>query len=136
MNKKNAQELASLFFMTRQLMRAKLPSGAADPNAWLRCETLRYIARLQAPTMRDVARYLRVQAPSATSLIANLARQQLVARCGSPSDKRVVRIRITAKGQRALAAYGRRSTSTMRKVFTKLTAAEIMRLMRILRRLQ
>ncbi len=136
MNEKIARELTTLFFMTRQLMRAKLPSGAADPNAWLRFETLRYIAQLQEPMMQDVAKHLRIRAPSATSLIRNLVRDGLVARRGLSSDKRVVRIRLTKQGALALSVYGKRSTSTMRKVFIRSSPAEIRTLMDILRSLQ
>ena len=126
----------TLFFLTRQIVRARVPSKIPDANAWLRFETLQYIALSRDPTMHDVARHLRVQAPSATSLIGNLARKGYIARRGSPSDKRIVRIRLTKQGRSALAAYGTCSASKVRDVFAKLGANDIRILIGILHRLQ
>jgi len=136
MNDDTFRDLASLFFTTRQIIRAKIPSGKADPNAWLRCETLRFIAQADGPTMQDVAAYLRVKAPSATSLIANLDRERAVVRRGEARDKRITRIYLTPHGRKLLAAYTKRSAATMRSVFSKLNAAEIHELGRVLRRLR
>jgi DNA-binding MarR family transcriptional regulator len=136
MNNKTAQNLVTLFFLTRQIVRARVPSKIPDPNAWLRFETLQYIALSRDPTMHDVARHLRVQAPSATSLIGNLARKGYIARRGSPSDKRIVRIRLTKRGRGALATYGKCSASRVREVFAKLDAEDIRTLAGILHRLQ
>jgi DNA-binding MarR family transcriptional regulator len=130
------QELASLFFSTRQIIRAELPAGKIDPNAWLRSETLRYIAASGGPTMQEVAAYLRVKAPSATSLIANLAARGLVVRRGIARDKRVTRIYLTPRGRTILTASAKRSVAAVRAVFSKLSGAEIHELVRVLRRLR
>ena len=133
---KTLRELTSLFFTTRQIIRAELPGGKPNPNAWLRFETLRFIAELREPTMQDIARHLRVRAPSATSLVRNLVSAGLAARCTVRADKRVVRIQLTRHGVRALAAYQKRSTAIMHKVFSKLGKREIWVLASILRRLR
>src|ERR1700685_3368005 len=101
MKSKNFSELTSLFFTTRQIIKQQLPkSGNSDPNTWLRFETLRFIAETNNPTMRDVARYLSVKAPSATSLISHLAKSGLIERKGEKGDKRIVRISLTKLGRR------------------------------------
>ena len=66
MKKNDFQELSTLFFEMRQTIRANLPDGQADPNAWMRCETLRFVSESEGPTMRELAKHLRVTAPSAT----------------------------------------------------------------------
>src|SRR5438309_8680935 len=100
-NRKNTfVELAQLFFATRQLVRSKLPHGSGDSNEWMRCETLRYIRlNTPAPTMREVANYLRVKAPSATSVVIRLEREGLVSRIREQDDKRIVRLALTHKGE-------------------------------------
>jgi hypothetical protein len=83
------RRLPNLFFVTRQLMRSKVrSSGKSGHNSWMRLETLRYIGEHPNSTMRDIATYLRVTAPSATSLIAGLIRRKLIARERDKKDKR------------------------------------------------
>ena len=133
----NFSELTSLFFTTRQIIKQQLPkSGQADPNTWLHFETLRFIAKENNPTMQDVARYLRVKAPSATSLVAHLAKAGFVERKGQKEDKRIVRISLTDRGKREVKNYTARCATAMRKAFSKLDDREIGELITILRRLR
>ena len=133
----NLSELTSLFFTTRQIIKAQLPkSGNSDPNTWLRFETLRFIAEAGNPTMQDVAQYLRVKAPSATSLIGHLAKAGLIERKGERNDKRIVRISLTARGRREVKNYTVRCQSAMRKAFSKLDEGELEGLATILRHLR
>lgn len=129
------QELTSLFFKMRQNIRANLPQGQADPNAWMRCETLRFIDAYQPPTMQEIAKHLRITAPSATSLIRKLSSLGWIERKPSGSDKRVVRIALSAAGKRELRRYQAQSERTMRKVFSKLPESDLRQLKRVLRSL-
>jgi len=130
------QELASLYFSTRQIIRAKLPGGKADPNAWMRFETMRYIEDANGPTMQDIADYLRIKAPSATSLVAHLARQNSVRRAVGTDDKRVTRLYLTSHGKKLLAEHRKHSVSVMRKVFADFKPDEVDELVRLLRHLR
>jgi len=130
------QELASLFFSTRQIIRSRLPGSAADPNAWLRFQTMRFIADSGEPTMQEVADYLRIKAPSATSLIGYLAGKKLVARRTSVRDKRITRLALTERGRKILAEHQKRSNMTLRRVFNDFPDSDVRELARILRRLR
>lgn len=135
-NKKDFQELASLFFTTRQIIRSKLPQDKAnDPSCWHRLEALRFIGERKNPTMHEVARYVRVKAPSATSLIGHLISRGLVARHKEKGDKRVVRVLLTKKGERVLKKYKESSSATMQNVFMQLGSSKIRQLADILREL-
>jgi DNA-binding MarR family transcriptional regulator len=128
------EELAALFFETRQIIRSRVPgNGRHDHNAWLRLETLRFIAQAKDPSMRDIARYVRITAPSATSLVKHLEGLGLIRRTQVSSDKRIVRILVTPKGKRALAAYARTARRTMQAVFGELAAQDIEKLRALLR---
>jgi DNA-binding MarR family transcriptional regulator len=129
-------ELTSLFFTTRQIIKQQMPSGESDPNTWLRFETLRFIGEAKDPTMQDVARYLRVKAPSATSLVAHLAKDGFIVRNGEREDKRIVRISLTAAGKREVKSYTVRKQRTMQKAFSKLDDRELDELVTILRHLR
>ena len=120
----------------RQTIRANLPDGQGDPNAWMRCETLRFVDQSEGPTMREVAKHLRVTAPSATSLVRKLSSLGWVKRVPSESDKRVVMIRLTTAGERELARYRTQAERTMRKVFSKLPDRDLTHLKHALRTLR
>ena len=131
------QELTTLFFTTRQIIRAELPTkDVCDPNEWLYNEVLRFVEQSEGPTMQDIAQHLRVKAPSATSLIAHLVNAGWIERIGSTKDRRIVRIYVTKKGESELKGYTKRSTIMMRKVFSRLDSKEIETLVSILRRVQ
>lgn len=126
-------ECCPLFFETRQIIRQNLRGDKPDPNVWLRLETLRFIEEAGEPTMHDIARRLRIAAPSATSLIEHLSKKRWITRHKNPGDKRVVRITLTVAGKKTLAGYRERSTTTMRRVFSKLPERDVTELIRILR---
>jgi DNA-binding MarR family transcriptional regulator len=130
--------LATLLFITKQIIKRQLPpiDGPVDPNMWLRLETMRFIADTKNPTMQDVAGFLRIKAPSATSMIAHLVRLGFVTREGEKGDKRVVRIVLTPLGTKEVKKYSKRSITMMRKTFSRLDEQEINELVRILTRLQ
>jgi DNA-binding MarR family transcriptional regulator len=128
-------ELARLFFETRQIIRDHVPEGVRDPNAWMRSEALRFIADAKEPGMKDLAAYLRVRAPSATSLVIHLEREGLVTRATCRDDRRIVRIMLTQKGTRTVRAYEKRSADIMHRVFGKLSDRELEDFTAALRRL-
>lgn len=128
-------ELSGLFFETRQIIRQKLPgSKQSDPNAWLRLQTMHFIERSDAPTMHDVAAYLRIKAPSATSLIANLVAQGMIVR-ETGADRREVVLSVSPEGKRLLKSYGAQSTKMMRHAFSTLDDKEVGSLCAILKKL-
>ncbi len=130
-------ELATLFFSTKQIMRKQMPNnGHTDPNAWLRFETMRFIGEMKEPSMQDLAEYLRIKAPSATSLVAHLVEAGFVERKSEAGDKRVVRVALTPHGKKEVADYMARSVVTMRKTFSKLDQREVAALSDILRHLR
>lgn len=131
------RDLSTLFFETRQIIRGKLPKkGNSDPNAWLRCETLRFVKSAESPTMQEIAQFLRITAPSATSLIAYLEKLGMLVRIREPEDKRVVRISLTKQGERELSDYDKRCARTMAAVFQELPPREVRELRRILNELR
>ena len=128
-------ELSELFFETRQIIKQRLPGAErSDPNAWLRVQTMQYIERADSPTMHDVAEYLRITAPSATSLIAHLVAKGMIAR-ETGADRRVVRLSVTPLGKKLLKQYAIKSEKLMRHAFSKLEESEVGSLCSILKKL-
>ncbi len=128
-------ELSGLFFETRQIIKQKMPQGhKTDPHAWMRLQTMQFIERHGFATMHDVADYLRIKAPSATSLIANLVARGMIAR-EIGRDRREVRLSLTPLGKQTLTEYGTKSEEMMRNAFSTLDEREVGSLCSILKKL-
>ncbi len=128
-------ELSGLFFETRQIIKQKVPGDTqADPNAWMRLQTMQFIDKTESVTMHDVAQYLRIKAPSATSLIANLVSRGMIDRSVG-RDRREVRLSLTPLGKKTLKQYGTKSEELMRHTFSTLDDSEVGSLCNILKKL-
>lgn len=102
----------SLFSAVRRIMRARFAQGKKlDPSTWLQIETLKFIADHDKPKMKDIADYLSITAPSATSLVGELVKSELVTSYTDRRDRRSSRLVLTKKGRSELTkavARGRR----------------------------
>jgi DNA-binding MarR family transcriptional regulator len=137
MNDELYRKLPSLFFTARQLMRSRVRSaGKSDPYNWMRLETLRFISANGGATMHDVAGYLRITAPSATSLVRGLMRRGFLVRKAGKADKRIVFLSLSPKGKKLLDTYVKQSAGIMHEVFSRLGVHDVRELARILQLLQ
>lgn len=116
----------SLFFAVRGIMRTKFAQGKKlDPSTWLRIETMKFIMDHDAPKMKDVADYLSITAPSATSLVGGLVKSGFVAYAADTSDRRTSRLVLTAKGKAELKSAMTRGTKHLRSLFAVLSDKEL-----------
>ncbi len=117
--------LISLFFNTGRLIQEKTQKeDTVDPISMLQLEALRLIA-LEKPTMKRIADYFHIKAPSATSLVNGLVKAGRVKRIEHNGDRRVVQMMITKKGELFLKDGLKQMTHHMSQVFSKLTDAQI-----------
>jgi len=132
----DVMEAASLFFAVRGIVRTKLAQGKKlDPYAWLRIESLKFIADRE-PSMRDVAEYLSITAPSATSLVSGLVRDGFVARRTSSSDRRASVLTLTPNGKKELSRAVARGRRLLAELFGTLSPAELQAFIRALARVR
>ncbi len=133
---KDVARAISRFFAVRGLVRRTLARGKRlDPSAWLHIETLKFIADRDRPRQKDLATYLSITAPSATSLVANLVKQGLVVRKSDERDKRALRLALSPKGERTLKAALRRGARLLEQLFAALSERELTAFTRSLERL-
>ena len=98
-NPKKIEYLISLFFNTGRLIKEKSCNNEEiDPISMLKIEAIRLI-EAEKPTMKRIAEYLHIKAPSATSIINGLVKMGYVKRTTDSNDRRVVQIIITNKGK-------------------------------------
>lgn len=65
-------------------------------------QTLKFVHEHKNPLMKDVSGYLCVAPPSATALIDHLSKGEYLDRVADTNDRRIVRLKITKKGQAEL----------------------------------
>jgi DNA-binding MarR family transcriptional regulator len=68
----------------------------------LQIQTLTFLQQRKATTMSNIAEYLQIELPSATSLINKLVAMHLVKRTSNQRDRRVVGIVLSDKGTELL----------------------------------
>ena len=116
----------SLFFAVRGIMRTRLAQGKRlDPSTWLRIETMKFILDHDAPKIKDVADYLSITAPSATSLVGGLVKSGFVAYAADTSDRRTSRLALTSAGKAELKSAIARGTKHLRGLFAALSDKEL-----------
>lgn len=128
--------LISLIFKTGRIVREGVKQRERiNPFSVLQLETLQYVADHHNPTMNDIARYLSITPPSATSLITAVVRDGYLERLHDKTDRRKVRLALTSRGRRAIDHGVRQMSAQMRGVFEHLSTKEQKDLMHILDKL-
>lgn len=105
---------------TRRIRRQT--DGGQSPSAISALATIR---RLGSPSLGEVAEAEGVSRPSLTVQAAALEQQGLIAREPEPSDRRLVRVRLTAKGNRVLQASRTRRNAYLARMLRGLPASEL-----------
>jgi DNA-binding MarR family transcriptional regulator len=126
-------EIINLIFNIRQLMHEKLSGHYTKKVSFLQIITLRYIEE-KRPLMKDIASYLAITPPSATSLVNSLIKSGLAKRESSKKDRRIVRIEITDSGKKNMKNNLSEVTLRMRKNLESLTKKEQEQLKKILKK--
>ena len=98
-------------------------------------QALRYVQEYKNPLMKDLAEYLCVAPPSATSLIDQLVKLGHLTRVADRGDRRIVRLEITAEGKRELKKSYQVMAKHLREVLTVLNKKEIENFITILEKL-
>lgn len=124
-------QIINLIFNVRQLLHEKLASGKDGKVSFLQMITMLYIKK-KKPLMKEVADYLAITPPSATSVVNSLIEEGNIMRVLDPEDRRIVRVAITKKGEKALRDNQEMIFSRMRKSLEYLSTKEQKDLARIL----
>lgn len=132
----NLEKLVSMIFTTSRLIRERSGNEQKiDPFSILQLETLRYVDEKENPSMREIADYLCITAPSATSLINTLVKSKRLLRIHDKADRRLVRLAITPKGKESLVIGFKKITKRMQAVLSNLSEKERTNLIMILEKL-
>ena len=124
-------KIVSLIFATRKMLHEQKDQHKGKNCSFLHLITLGFIQQHE-PLMKDIAGFLGVAPPSATSLVNTLSKSELIYREADKTDRRNVKIMISKKGEKFLEAHKSIMAETMRAKLKKLSAAQQQQLENIL----
>jgi len=116
-------QLLPLMIAFGRLLRVEMAKHLA-PLSLLHLQTLQFVAEAGNPTMREVAAYLKISAPSATEIITALVKEKCLTRVSDPEDRRKVRLVVSAAGKSALKRAEVRKAKAFAAVIEPLSVRE------------
>lgn len=136
MKKSNYNQLVSLIFATARIIHEKIKHNKeAKFYSPLKMETLYFIKRSGNPLMKEVAEFLCVTPPSATSIIDQLVKSKIIIRQVGEKDRRKIRLAITSEGEKMIKKIREQKAKHLEKILAKLNSAEQENLIKILKKL-
>ncbi len=130
---KNKEELIKLLFATSRLIREKFKETAESGGiSFTHLKALRFIGEKEKPTMKEIADSLGITPPSATSLIEPFVQNGWLKRVYDETDRRIVRLALTAKGQETLDEASKMMVKKLEDLLANLNEQQMVNLREIL----
>ena len=124
--------LLPLIFELGRVLKSEAHKDDVEMPSHLHIETLRFIQESQTPSMSDIANYLRVARPTATSLINSFVDEGMLERAPDMEDRRVVRLQLSKKGKKVLEEVMQKRADAFSRIIAPLSDADCKELARIL----
>ena len=126
-NKNNLSELLPLLFGVIRSIQTHLNKKHRQDLTFfspLQIHTLAFIKEHKNPLMRELADFLGVTPPSATSLVDGLVKSKMLKRHFNKSDRRVVYLHITQLGEKNLKNGFRQMATHLKEIYNCLNKKE------------
>jgi DNA-binding MarR family transcriptional regulator len=127
------ERLLPLMFEMGRLLKCEMTREGASLPSFLHLETLRFIQEHGAPTMSDIADYLKIAPPSATALMNPFVKEGLIERTEDPEDRRRVRLSLSKKGVAILKQTLQKREQAFANITASLSNRDCIELSRILK---
>ena len=125
-------KLLPLIFEMGRVLKSEAYRDDAEMPSYLHIETLRFIQESKTPSMSDIASYLRVARPTATTLINTFVADGMLERVHDVDDRRIVRLQLSQKGSAALEETMKKRADAFARVIKSLSDKDCIELARIL----
>lgn len=129
------KKIISLIFSTRRLLHERSRECNCKLLPILQMETLRFVIDHHKANMRQLADYLNIRPPSATSLINDLEKGGLISRIYDKKDRRSVKLAVTDEGKAAVGAAMAKMIKKMSERLKNLDEEEQDSLIKILKKI-
>jgi DNA-binding MarR family transcriptional regulator len=127
MNKKQTSQPALedlLLALRRKIIESMRKDDLSHNLTLSQSEALRMIGVEEAKTMKDIAKALNITPPSATALIEEMERKELIVREKNIQDRRIVSIRLTKKAQKLFSQVCLRKKLILNRMLKKLSGQD------------
>ncbi|MDD5639467.1 MAG: MarR family transcriptional regulator [Candidatus Pacebacteria bacterium] len=131
------RELSLGFFKVFKFIKKKMTLRDEIYNLTIgQMEILHFIKDKKQVPMKEVADFLEITPPSATSLINNLVISDILERKFDKIDRRVILLNITEKGKKIFEKAKKERAEAFEKIISILTEEERNHLLKILKKIQ
>lgn len=120
------------FRLTRIMRQRMFKMRSRSPLNLMQLHTLGWIAESRGVTMKELAEHLRISSPSATVFVQRLVMMGLLQRFEDPKNRKLVRLKISRKGQALCREHMEKAQDAMRKIFGIISPSDQKELARIL----
>lgn len=136
MNEELAKNFLKISFKNFRLLREKMDySTSVCHLSGSQLQTLSFLKQKENAQMGEIAEYLHIELPSATSLLNKLVALQLVKRQQDDKDRRMVRVALTEEGKKVLEEAMKEKIRVIGHMLSYLTEKEQTDLLRLLEKL-
>ncbi len=133
---KNVSRLIDLFFMTnRSLHKHMHQAQIVSHFSLLQFFAVKIVGEEGPISMKEVARILSITPASTTSLVNGLVKMGALERVADGSDRRVVRLRVTAFGRKNLNDTDSKAKRELKKIFLQLSDPDRSTMIEVLEKL-
>ncbi|HEV7701994.1 MAG TPA: MarR family transcriptional regulator [Candidatus Paceibacterota bacterium] len=129
--KPNLGELLLIF--RRNILESIQKEGFKDDLTFSQVEVLRFVGQSGKKTMKNIADYLKVAPPSATEIISEMEKKNLVRRTSNKNDRRIVFITLSPRAKKLFSSLSKRKDAIFKKMTSKLLPRDRKTLERIIR---
>ncbi len=129
---KTSRLINAVFSVSRLMRESVSRSEGRKRFSLLQFKILMFITEHGNPTMREIADFLGITPPSATSIIQRLVRSGRLKRIVDPTDRRKVRLTVSQTGKSMIDDAYTHMALHMRQLFSVLNEREREELTRIL----
>jgi len=116
-------------------LRSDLQGSLPHTCSFMHVKTLGIVDRLSEPSMSQVADELKITSPGATMVVDRLVESGELERMSDPSDRRVIRLKITDSGKKVLKEGVHVVRACIDKRLSKLSKAEQSKLSALLNKI-
>jgi len=95
----NSQLINAIFSMKRIFIQEFKKQKNFCPMNYIKAEILSHLQLYQNSKMKDVAKFLGITPPSATTMIEKLVQEKLLERKKDPNDRRNIILLVTTEGE-------------------------------------
>jgi len=129
------ENIISLIFSLGRLVREHTDEEKTGAPSFIHLEMMKRIDDTHGLTMKDMAQFLCIKAPSVTYLMEDLVKSGNAKREKDANDRRLVKIVLTAKGKKTLDTLYPHRADSLRKVLEQLGSPDQKKFVSILERI-